>query len=213
MKKNREVTKKDGVNIPKILRNVYTVELIGVTPLVLHNFSDIAVKAIEDKQSKQASGPKEARNPDAEIESCFYWMDDNKTVHGFPSTGLKKAMTEAARNIEGVTIVQTKKVVHVYGPDKHELMPLTFSDITHRKDRVTIGKGSTDIRYRPQMHNWRAIGVVECRTGTLSDEQVLSLITEAGYSEGLGDYRAGQGYNCGKFKLGNVKVEENVAWQ
>ena len=71
-----------------------TVELLvsikGMTPLIMHRFSEKAQKQIADKQAKKAARARPTRKPKAEYEAAFYKDADGDNA--VPTINFKSAM-------------------------------------------------------------------------------------------------------------------------
>lgn len=85
----------------------------------------------------------------------------------------------------------------VMAVDKHN------PDIAMRRDMVRLaGFGSpADIRYRGQVSNWEMEFIVKLNADVLSPEQVLNLLQIAGFSSGLGEWRAERNGDSGSFEV------------
>src|SRR3546814_8870185 len=64
----------------------------------LHAWSEKAKKMMLDKQMKKATKAKEAKDPQADYEACFYRTPTGD--YGFPTIGLKAAMVAACRFVD-----------------------------------------------------------------------------------------------------------------
>jgi len=58
-----------------------------------------------------------------------------------------------------------------------------------RTDRVTIGMGTTDIRYRAEFKEWSADVPIVFNEGVISLEQLVNLFKIAGFGVGVGEWR------------------------
>src|SRR3546814_14019556 len=59
--------------------------LVGDSPLIVHAWSEKAKKMMLDKQMKKATKAKEAKDPQADYEACFYRTPTGD--YGFPTIG------------------------------------------------------------------------------------------------------------------------------
>ena len=137
------------------LRSV-DVKIVGTTELIVHRFSEKALKMIEDIQAKKAK-TRTKRNPKKEYEDCFYRWGKNNTngwnypenwdgkSTGIPAVALKKAMVTAVSQITGVTKVLARQAFHIDG----DILKVENGRPYMRSDHVRIGIKQQDIRYRP----------------------------------------------------------------
>lgn len=180
----------EGLRIKRML-----VEIEGVSPLIMHNWSDKAKRMMWDKQQKAAPRGKEARDPQSEVEAAVY--RDEFGHPAMPSTAFKSAIAEACTQF-GRTI--TKKLVlqsvHVDGQYVR-----IFGDYEPREDMVRVGMGVADIRFRPQFNQWRAVVPITFNEVAISKEQIIKLLEAAGFGVGIGDWRPENGGQFGRFRV------------
>lgn len=177
------------------------IKLVGETPLITNPFSVKARQQIEDKQAKKAKKPLAARDPKAEFKAAQYHMNGNGSPHAIPAIWLKKAMVAACRDIPDLSMVRANGLFHVIG----DLWELTADDPIMRSDWVRIGRGTTDMRYRPEYKNWSVVAEILYNADILSLEQVLNLASLAGRL-GFGEMRPSKtGYSFGMFRVETPK--------
>jgi len=76
-----------------------------------------------------------------------------------------------------------------------------------REDVVTIGQGTTDLRYRPEFKNWKAVIKVEFLEDVISPEQIVNIFELAGFCSGIGEDRPNKkGHTFGMFHVGEFEV-------
>src|SRR5688572_18576163 len=104
-------TQTKSVEILEFQIKEVVIPIVGISPLIVHKFSEKAIKMIEDKQRKVAKNKKhELRDPNAEYESAKHvsplgW-------EGFPAAGFKAAMTRGAKMI-GMVMKDTQTAFFV----------------------------------------------------------------------------------------------------
>ena len=69
--------------IPKLDLKEINVIIAGVTPLIMHRWSEKAKKQMRDKQQKAARQAKEAKNPERDFRESLYAIDEKKQSWGF----------------------------------------------------------------------------------------------------------------------------------
>lgn len=193
------------IEIPEPNIQLAHVKIKGVTPIIFHAFSEKAKRMILEKQQKKAPKAKEIRDPKAEYLASFYYNADHKIA--LPAQNIKQSMVSAGRVINGVTMALLKQVIFVVG-DADGMIPVEFTDNVMREDTVTIGMGSTDLRYRGELRGWRCEFDIRWNGDVMSIEQVLNLLQTAGFSCGLGEWRPERGGTFGQFEL---DMEDKIA--
>lgn len=187
---------KQSVEIPQIQIKIANIELIGLSPLIMHKFSEKAKRQIEDKQQKKAKQGKEARDPNQEAENAIHYDEDHD--YCFPSNAFKGAAVRAATDA-GLKMTDMRRAFHING----ETVKIIADAPILRTDRVVIGMGTTDIRYRPQFNNWRCTLQVSYNSSVISLEQICNLLNIAGFGVGIGEMRPEKkgGFNFGMFQV------------
>lgn len=190
-------TKNVVIEIPASNWQRAVIRLIGVTPLITNPFSEKARKQIADKQAKTAKKPLPARDPKAEYEAAQYHMNGKGSPNGIPAIWLKKAMVAACRDIPDLSMVRANSLFQTLG----ELWEMKSEKPFMRTDWVTIGRGTRDLRYRPQFNNWSVDAVILYNADVLSLQQILNLASLAG-KLGFGEMRPSRtGYSFGMFTI------------
>ena len=110
---NGNVEQAAEIQIDRIREEHLRVPIVGVSPLIMHRFSEKAKKQMLDAaQGRQT--PKEPKNPQAEYESAFYRLADGG--YGFPADAFKQATVGAARFYgKAVTMTALKQFVFIGG--------------------------------------------------------------------------------------------------
>lgn len=180
------------------------IPITGISPLIVHAWSEKSKKMISDKQAGKAKNKKhEIRNPDEEYEAAKHLA--KKGWDGFPAAGFKAAMIRGAKMI-GMVMKDTQTAFFVIA-DCEETQLVRIEGVSRmRTDMVRVGMGSSDIRYRPEYPEWSAELKIEFNEGIISIDQIHQLVKAAGYGCGVGEMRPEKGkFNFGRFKLANEK--------
>lgn len=182
------------IELPPI--NIQTVQfvLIGDSPLIVHAWSEKAKRQMLDKQMKKATKGREAKDPQADYEACFYRTATG--AYGFPAIGLKAAMVSAARFVDAKMTV-LRGAVHIDA----EMIQI-IGEPQMREDMVRVGMGTADIRYRPEFPEWRSIVSIKFNASVISAEQIANLLNNAGFGVGLGEWRPEKNGSYGRFHVG-----------
>lgn len=182
-----------------------TIPIVGISPLIVHAWSEKSKKMISDKQAGKAKNKKhEIRNPDEEYEAAKHLSADGKW-EGYPAAGFKAAMIRGAKMI-GMVMKDTQTAFFIHADDEVMQLVKIKGKSQRRDDMVRVGMGASDIRYRPEYFPWSANLNIEFNAGVLSIDQIHQLVKAAGYGCGIGEMRPEKGkFNYGRFKLANEK--------
>jgi hypothetical protein len=170
----------------KTIRMIWT----GISPLVIHSFSEKAKAEIRDKQQKAPKKAKSVRDPQAESEAARYL--DAQGRECAPITAAKKAMITAATAMDNLTKVALRQAIFLSPTDDRTamLVPIERHDGTPavgtmREDAVTIGINTRGLSYRPEYREWRLRVTCEYNPRLVSEQQVLALAAHAGWGVGI----------------------------
>lgn len=199
----------DRIEIDRIAAETIEVPIIGTSPLLVNRFSEKAKKKmLDDMQGRKT--PKEPKDPEAEFEAAFYRLADG--APGFPVLGFKDATVGGARFYgKQVTMAGLRQFLFLrgeVGSDGRALARIQ-GEPEMREDVVRVGRGGTDLRYRPQFSEWKTILLVTYVTSALTRGSVLSLIDAGGMGVGVGEWRPEKGGDFGTYRVdpdADVKV-------
>jgi hypothetical protein len=196
------------VQIDKIAAETIRVPIVGTTPLIVHRFSEKAKRQMLDNMQGRKT-PKEPKNPEAEYEAAFYRFKDD--TFGMPVTAFKQATVGGARFYgKQVTMTALKQFLFFRGEpgvDGMGLAPIT-GEPEMREDVVTVGRGGTDLRYRPIFNEWSTHLDVTFVTSALTRGSVLSLIDAGGMGVGVGEWRPEKNGDFGTYRIDPSKEVE-----
>lgn len=211
--------------------NIQTMEvtIVGTSPIIFHRWDEKAKLMLLKIQMKVPDAKKrEIRAPKEEYMRSFYKDADGNIA--WPVLNIKQAMTDAARNIEGITMTLLRGAIFTLG-DVDGLTPLLVDgkpiklsgepidhpedkrtggviavdpenpSIEMREDTVRVGMGSADLRYRGQVKNWTMNFLIKYNADLLSPAQVLNLLNTAGFACGLGEWRPQCSGSNGTFEV------------
>ena len=187
-------TQEPGVTVMIKAPNFQTAQfkVIGLTPLVIHKFSEKAKMQIVKTQSEgsKAKGKKVREPKDFEQ---VYQNARHLSIEGWdgiPAAAFKSAMISACRATDfvmtrakqGILYIEadgedaTEKgtgLVRVYGTPEKDIRPARNDD------------GSVDIRARPMWKEWSAVVRVKFDADMLSIESIANLLSRAGQQVGV----------------------------
>lgn len=185
------------IELPKLDLQQFVVQIVGDSPLICHAWSAKAKKAMLDKQMKKAKQAKAAKDPETDFEESLYPIDGG---YGFPAVAFKSAMVGACRFADGMKMTEARGAFHIVGE-----MVRIIGEPTPREDMVRVGMGTADIRYRGEFKEWSANLTIDFNAGVISAEQIVNLLTLAGFGVGVGEWRPERNGSFGRF---HVATEE-----
>lgn len=193
------------VQIDEVGTEKLQVPIIGTAPLIVHRFSEKAKRQMLDNMQGKKS-PKEPKNPEAEYEAAFYRLKDG--VPGFPVIAFKAATVGACR-FYGKSITMTALKQYVFfrgeiGPDGQMLARIE-GEPQMREDVVTVNRGGSDLRYRPEFREWSTVLEVIYVTSCLTRNSVLSLIDAGGMGVGVGEWRPERNGDFGTYQIDQTR--------
>jgi hypothetical protein len=203
------------IELPKLNLKIMIITLIGDTPLIVHKWSEKAIKEMLNKQMKVATNGKAKKDPEADYHSSLYTMPDGG--YGFPSVGFKNAAVTACTSLAGITKVAARQAFRVIGevtPIKTVFngseMRMNLVKIDGhegpemREDMVRLNGGVADIRYRGQFWPWSCSLKILFNENVLSREQVMNMFNTAGFAVGVGEWRQEKNGEYGAFHVGDT---------
>ena len=195
------------IQINRIAVENMIVPILGTTPLIVHRFSEKAKKKMLDEMQGRKT-PKEPKNPEAEYEAAFYRLGDG--TPGFPVLAFKAATVGGARFYgKQITMTALKQFLFLRGEvgDDGRALCRIEGEAEMREDVVRVGRGGTDLRYRPQFREWRTTLEVTYTTSALTRDSVLALIDAGGMGVGVGEWRPEKDGDFGTYR---VDPDKNV---
>lgn len=182
-----------AIELPPLNIQQVAFTLVGDSPLIVHAWSEKAKRQMLDKQMKKATKAKEAKDPEADYEACFYRTPGG--AYGFPAIGVKAAMISACRFAD-MKMTAARGAFHI----DCEMLEV-IGDPRPREDMVRVGMGTADIRYRPEFPEWRIPVTLKINASVISAEQVANLLNIAGFGVGIGEWRPERNGQYGRFHV------------
>lgn len=181
-----EETPATQIDLEPIQMQTIDLPIIGLTPLIVHRWSEKAKKQMLDAQTSRGTRKKkDPKNPHQDYLESLYALDDG--TPGFPSAAFKAAMVGACRRFDGITMVVAKTAFVVLGDGPELLVPI-IGDHEMREDTVRVGMGTADLRYRAMFPNWGTTLRVTFDPQILSLRSIVALANAAGFG-GVGEWR------------------------
>ncbi|MBQ8962667.1 MAG: hypothetical protein IJ089_02555 [Clostridia bacterium] len=193
--------------IPPIETKTFNVKLVGDSSLIVHKWSEKAMKMILDKQTKKAGTGKEAKDPWADYCDSMYWLTEKPTnpteddiaeaKFGFPAKAFKACAIDAGFQ-QGIIPKKTtaRGAFHILG----EMVEIEGQPRI-REDMVRIAMGTADIRYRGEYPEWSVVLTIRYNPRAMSAEQIINLLNFGGFSNGVGEWRPEKNGDHGTFHV------------
>lgn len=164
------------------------IPIIGVSPLIIHKWSEKALRMMREKQSGQTLRQKrEPKDPKEEADAATYWLGDGRP--GMPAVAFKAAMVDGCRFFDAPSMTEAKRALFVEGIGAEQLVEIT-GEKTLREDSPRNATGVADLRYRYAWWPWSAEITVRYPAKLLTADSVVALL-DAGGRSGVGDWRPG----------------------
>lgn len=192
--------------------------IVGTTPLIMHAWSDKAMKLILDAQQGKIKGKgKEAKVPVEDFIKSMYWLTPPPKEmteeafdaaiaagarFGFPATAFKQAAISAAYRMGWTKDKMSARGAFFIDADEAGLVEIHSDKPVMREDMVRIAMGTADIRYRGEFRNWYADLVISYNTNSNFDlENIINMLNAGGYVCGVGEWRPERDGQYGMFTV------------
>lgn len=192
--KKKTTDEQGGVVLERITDETITIPIVGLTPVIPHQWAEKALKMMRDKQYGLPAQKHQPKNPDEEAEAAMYRTEDGRPA--IPATALKGAMVAACRFFEGIPMTEGRLYIFVHGEGPDQLVPLEGTEKV-REDLPRNATGVVDLRYRTALlagvegvEPWRADVTISYPPRLLSRSSVIALLDASG-RVGVGDWRPG----------------------
>lgn len=197
-------SKQVSVEVVEFSIRQVTIPIVGISPLIVHAWSEKSKKMISDKQAGKAKNKKhEIRQPEEDFQNAKHISAEG--WEGLPAAALKAAMIRGAKMV-GMVMKDTQASFFVNADCEKTQLVRIHGESQMRTDMVRVGMGSADIRYRPEYLEWYMELNIDFNEGLISIDQLHQIVKAAGYGNGLGEMRPERGkFNYGRFKLANEK--------
>lgn len=202
--------KDDRIEISQIEAETLSIPIVGTAPLLMHRFSEKAKRQMLDNMQGRKS-PKTSKDPEAEYDAAFYRCKDGTA--GLPVIAFKQATVGGARFYGSITMTGLKQCLFLRGEigvDGQMLARIT-GEPRMREDVVRVGRGGSDLRYRPEFPEWSTILEVTYVTSALTRGSVLSLVDAGGIGVGVGEWRPQRDGDFGTYRIDPSRKVEVLA--
>lgn len=210
----KATAKDDVLEIEQMKRSEVTLRIIGQTGLYFNSMSRKAMGTLLIGGGKKTAAEKREikHNPEQEFNESVYRMKDGPTLLGFPSPAIKGAMATAALETKSVTKTSVNRLLFV--PDYRFAIfgkPYLRMDVVRSADM----NRTPDIRTRAYLPEWCCEVRVEYSSDRFSVHSIVSMLSNAGQTVGIGDFRQEKGKgNFGTFTVHGTDMDDDAqaAW-
>jgi hypothetical protein len=170
--------------------NTITVEIRGVSPLLMHAFP---LAPIEGHDKKSAA---------EQAELAAYRMPVSRELY-VPATAIQRCLVAGATYSKGKNRASLQKVVAacvLIGPDEYRSLGTTEYAIDSRPVVIAATKGRV-LRHRPRLDAWRCEFQLEFDETLLTETQMRRVVDDSGSRVGLLDFRPERKGPFGRFSV------------
>ncbi|KKM91085.1 hypothetical protein LCGC14_1232080 [marine sediment metagenome] len=184
--------KKEAICVPQIEIAQMRVPITGRSPLICDRMKEAAREVLEGKARGKACSKKEPLDVKKFWKESLYPIPGKKNKYGFPAAAFKSAIVSACRYVKGIPMTLARGAIYVTG-DFVEIKgtPVMKEDIARNNNMP--GGGAAVYVVRGCFPNWSAVLFIEYRSDVLTGEMVVNLISQAGFSVGVGCMRPEKG--------------------
>ena len=193
----------ESITIIEIQRGRLDMYIVGTTPIILNSMSSKVHQELLLPKAKKNAADKAStlkHDPYQEFRDSIYRLESiRETLIGFPATGFKACMRNAAVDLPGSSKAQIGRLTYVPG-DYIEIFgrPQLLMSITRSAD---INK-TPDVRTRAIISEWCCKVTVVYTQPLIKQQAVVNLMAAAGVMQGVGDWRPEKGKgDYGQFQL------------
>lgn len=199
------------VNLKPIQKDTLEVSIESTSPMIQHRWSEKARRQLREiNVENRKTKDRVERDAEQEAKDATYLTADGK--YGIPAGALANCIIGAAHNDLGVAKTLVRKALFVKCDDPAGVLEINCTPPETREDFVRIGRGGTDLRYRPIFHKWFCTFTVEYDSDLLNREDVVNLIERAGFGVGLCEWRPACNGDFGRFQVvADRSSDEEVA--
>lgn len=196
---NEKASSSEVVKLAPIKKKRIRVRIVGISPLIQHQWSEKALGMMRDKQAGKKTKNRDVRDPQAEGIEAMYTTDEGKP--GVPAMAIKASIINAAHKDIGIEKTLVRKALFLICKDSKMVLEMDCDDPVIKEDTVRVGMGSADLRYRPYFYRWAVDTLWEIDAELLQVNDLLNLIDRAGFGVGIGEWRPEKGGEFGRFEV------------
>jgi hypothetical protein len=187
------MAKKTRIEIQPPNFKTVKLRLEGVSPLMLHKFSEKSRRQMEEAQQAESKTKRKREPKDYEAEYLGAKYISTAKWEGIPALSFRAAMIRACANVDGLPMTVAKGVFFIKadGFDVTDGTPLVKiqGKSVHDTRPVRLESGVTDLRNRPRYDTWACEVEVEFDADSVSATDIANLLARAGTQIGVGELR------------------------
>lgn len=200
------------IDLPKLDVRQTVLHVVGISPLIMHRWSEKAAKQLEDTVTGKAKAQRGARVPEDEWKAAAYVFPGKEDLpdwqpgkYFFPASAFKSAFLYGVGQVADTKKFPKSRATGWVYVDEDPTIQFESVDL-----RMDIGRKPVQPIYRPQFNGWSADLIVGYNAGSISLDQVISLFDLGGFTGGIGEWRPSSPSNkTGSF--GRFRIESVVA--
>ena len=194
----------DEITINRIVHGSIDLCVLGQTPLILNRLSRKAWQELLLPTGRDKTTLKHSPLHEYRAAPYTFQEADAPTLLCFPAGSFKKAILEAALDVDGVAKAQAQRLIWCTA-DRMPLygVPQLFMSI------VRDANGTPDVRTRAIVPRWALRISIDYRR-PIGKQSVANLLQIAGDSPGVGDWRVGKNGVYGRFDIVNADDRDFV---
>lgn len=203
----------EGMLIPNVEQGVIEVRVIGSSPLICNRMSEKAKRELLLPYGRKTAADRAANlkhDPIAEYRASPYMQREGNTLIVTPGVMFKAAMGTAALDLPGTRKAQVGRLVYVeneqievYGIPELSMMITRSADINR----------TPDVRTRAIIRDWACKFTVAFVEPIVKQSDILRLLSAAGITAGIGDYRPEKGKGAyGRFRIVSDNDDSVTRW-
>ncbi len=198
------------ITIPALNMGLARLQIIGITPFIMHKWSEKMAKQIEDKVTGKAKAQRSARDPEQEWKDAAYVIPGKESLPDWkpgkycqPAAMYKHAFLYGVKQLDDKTVPMTKATGWFFLDRGDPVLKFDSCEL-----RFDIGRNPVQPIYRPQFNDWSAELDISYNANSITLEQVVSLLDLGGFSGGIGEWRPSSPKNktgsFGRFRVDKV---------
>lgn len=193
--------KKVEIKIKPIEVRTMNLKIVGTTPMLQEKMSEKIREQL--KNLVTGKGKEKNKNRDLELEVKEKIHKDSKGNIGFPASGFKKAMVEAAPYLDGMDKKKAKGSFFIIGNLENDLVAIKSKKYVINK---AVGRDSGINRapreiWRPEFRDWSCVLNIRYNSMQISPEAIVELAKLAGFHIGVGSWNPQHGGSFGTFTI------------
>lgn len=200
-----------AVKVDRVEKEILRLYVVGTSPMICNRMSEKVKRELLLPAGRKDSTQKQTtlkHNPLEEFAASPYRLesDEEPTLLAVMASAFKGAMCTAALDVPGAKKAQIGRLVYVEGEMVPVYgVPMLFMSVTRSADM----NKTPDVRTRAILPRWAAAIDVSFVSPIIKAETVVNLLSAAGITSGIGDWRPEKGKgDYGQFRLANEEDGE-----